>query len=156
MLIYSHTLSLIRLLAHSFIHTFAYSHVFVLILFPPPLFFNVWLWLVLKALLSLCVVNGMAIWKNNVFCCLRGFSHIHTKQTKRKIIGVAGLRSPCLPHAKGVLYQVSYNPTPCSFFLSSLIPPFSLSFVFAKAHPPSFSLPLASGSSHSNNINSNI
>ena len=25
-------------------------------------------------------------------------------------IGVAGLRSPCLPHAKGVLYQVSYNP----------------------------------------------
>ena len=29
---------------------------------------------------------------------------------KEKKIGVAGLRSPCLPHAKGVLYQVSYNP----------------------------------------------
>ena len=31
-------------------------------------------------------------------------------------IGVAGLRSPCLPHAKGVLYQVSYNPN-YTFFL---------------------------------------
>ena len=29
---------------------------------------------------------------------------------KKRRIGVAGLRSPCLPHAKGVLYQVSYNP----------------------------------------------
>ena len=39
-------------------------------------------------------------------------------------IGVAGLRSPCLPHAKGVLYQVSYNPNYIfiSFHLNNYYP----------------------------------
>lgn len=53
------------------------------------------------------------------------------KREKRKEkIGVAGLRSPCLPHAKGVLYQVSYNPRNI-FYLQQNTSSFLLSFLLS-------------------------